>query len=506
MLRGYRPDRKTHRPEVTEQTGRGAPPRLTSHRRWHHIDNKNQIISGITGNNLILFPVIPEIICNFVRMKRKELFQGLIKTMQSELPFSVIERELELPINSGQIVTVTGVRRCGKSSMMKIVANKIVASGVERERILWINFDDERLDGMTGDELNEVIQAYREMYPDRKLSEAYIFFDEIQGVERWELFVLRLFKTYCKNIYLSGSNAKMLSSQIATALRGWPVEFQAYPLSFSEYMRFRGIDASPYSEEGRARLLTYCREYMHSSAFPEVVLMSEKSLRTRKVQGYFNTMLFRDMIEHYRLSSPETVRYFIKRIMTNLSKPTSIHNIYNDLKSQGKRVDKNRLYEVADMGCDIFLFFKVNRWSESPVKENMRLPKYFVIDNGLRNAVLLPQSDDDGKLLENSVFLHLRRYLDPWSKISYFNEGVECDFVVQQDEHIQKLIQVCWSLSDPDTRQREIRGIKTASQVTGCQDCTIVTLDESDEIAEEDLRIKVIPAWRWLLSNPFEEK
>ncbi len=137
--------------------------------------------------------------------------------MQQEIPFPVICRDMELPINSSQMITVPGVRRCGKSSMMKIVANNLVASGIDSSRILWVNFDDERLDGMNSDELDEVLQAYREMFPSIRLNDIYIFFDEIQHVEKWELFVLRVYKTYCKNIYVSGSNAQMLSSELSSA-------------------------------------------------------------------------------------------------------------------------------------------------------------------------------------------------------------------------------------------------------------------------------------------------
>lgn len=185
-------------------------------------------------------------------MKRKEILQGIILTMQRELPFPVLDRDLELPVNSGQMITVAGVRRCGKSSMLKIVANRLINSGVEPERILWVNFDDERLYGMSTDELDEVIQAYREMFPDMNLSRVYMFFDEIQTVEKWELFVMRLYKSYCKNIYITGSNAEMLSSQIASALRGWPIEFEVFPLSFNEYLRFKGVKASRFDEQGRA--------------------------------------------------------------------------------------------------------------------------------------------------------------------------------------------------------------------------------------------------------------
>lgn len=423
--------------------------------------------------------------------------------MQRELPFPVLDRELQLPVDSGQMVTVTGVRRCGKSSMMKIVANRLVLSGVDRHKILWVNFDDERLDGMSADELDEVLQAYREMFPDTDLKDVYMFFDEIQYVEKWELFVMRVYKSYCRNIYLSGSNAKMLSSQIATALRGWPVEYEAFPLSFSEYLLFKGVEASRFDEQGRAKLLTMSREYLHSSAFPEIVLMEEESLKIRKVQGYFNTMLFRDLVEHYGLTSPETVRYFLKRLMLSISKPTSINGIFNDLKSQGRKVDKNRLYNLADMACEIFMFFRVNRWSESLIKEATRLPKYYFTDNGMRTAVVLPQSDDNGKLLENAVFLHLRRHLGAGWKISYYADAYECDFVVQREEKVERLFQVCWSLIDDDTRVREIRGLKAAAEATRCYDCVIVTFDEDGEFEHDGLNIKIVSAWKWLMSNPF---
>lgn len=436
-------------------------------------------------------------------MKRKDIFRAIISTIQLELPFPVINRELELPVDSGQMITVAGVRRCGKSSLMKIVANKLFSCGVPRERILWVNFDDERLVGLQAEDLDELLQAYREMFPDTELSSVYMFFDEIQNIPHWELFVMRVYKTYCKNLYISGSNAKMLSSQLATALRGWPIEFEAYPLSFSEYMNFKREEVSGFEEAGRAKLINYCREYLHDSAFPEIVLMNEPSLKIRKVQGYFNTMLFRDLLEHYNLSNPEMIRYFLKRLLLNLSKPTSINSIYNDLKSQGRKVDKNRLYELADMVCDVFMFFKVPRWSGSFIKESNRLPKYYFIDNGMRNSILQPQSDDDGKLLENAVFINLQRYGNSMTKISYFMEECECDFVVQQNDEIIHLIQVSWTINDVETRARELRGLKVAASVTGCNNCSIVTFDDEESIEYDGLNINVVPAWKWLAVNPY---
>ena len=157
---------------------------------------------------------------------------------QAEFPTDLKKRENMLPINEGKIVTIPGVRRCGKTSRMEVVVNELLSSGVVRERFLWVSFDDERLVRLTADELDQIIEAYREMYPDIDISSVYMFFDEIQLIEGWEYFVMRLYKHYSKNIYISGSNATMLGSELKSALRGWPQEEETLPLSFREYCDF----------------------------------------------------------------------------------------------------------------------------------------------------------------------------------------------------------------------------------------------------------------------------
>lgn len=433
-------------------------------------------------------------------MKRKDVIQSLIATKQNEIPFDVIKRDLELPLDSEQIITIPGVRRCGKSSLMMLAINSLIEKGVQKERILWLGFDDERLYDMPTEELDDIITAYMEMYPDIPIKDVYMFFDEIQLVEKWELFVLRIYKSYCKNIYVSGSNAQMLSQELSSALRGWPLEFEEFPLSFNEYCRFKGTTTKAFAEADKAKLKTAFAEFNHSSAFPEVVLIPDKSMKERKLQGYFNTMLFRDLVEHYNLNNPELVRYFLKRVMANLTKPTSINSIYNDLKSQGLKVGKDKLYELANHICSVFLFFRVPKYDKSIIKENSSLYKYYCIDNGIRNAVLLPQSGDDGKLLENTVFLNLRRNSRPTDKIFYYQGNKECDFVLQRNECIIELIQVTWNMTDEETRKREIDGLIEASRATGCNHLLIITNDEEAEITEKNITINVIPAWKWLLT------
>lgn len=432
-------------------------------------------------------------------MNLRQIIQSLIAIKQKELPFEVLPRELKLPLNSGKIITVPGVRRCGKSSLMMLAINELIKNGVRREQILWIGFDDERLYDMQTKDLDEIIQAYMEMHPDIPIDSVYMFFDEIQIVKGWELFILRLFKTYCKNIFVSGSNAQMLSEELATALRGWPLEYEEFPLSFKEFCLFKGVETDIYTESGRAKLKMAFKEYNSGSAFPEVVLQKEQSIKDRELQSYFNTMLFRDLVEHYDLSNPSMIRYFLKRVMSNLAKPTSINSVFNDLKSQGIKVAKDTLYELLEHACSIFLFFKVPKFTASIVQENNSLSKYYIIDNGLRSSILLPQSGDEGKLLENLVYLHLRRTKRTNEKIYYYKGEKECDFVVQTEDEISSLIQVTWLLDSHNT-PREIGGMLEAAKATGCRNCLIVTYEQEETIETEGCSITVVPAWKWCLS------
>lgn len=433
---------------------------------------------------------------------KKEVIKSLIAIRQSEIPFDVIGRDISLPINRKKIITVPGVRRCGKSTMLEITINELIATGISTERILWLGFDDERLKNMTSDELDNVIVSYMEMYPDIPIKDVYMFFDEIQLIKDWEYFVLRVYKSYCKNIYVCGSNATMLSTELSSALRGYPIEYEVYPLSFNEYCRFKGIPTKGFLEQDKARLRTAFEAYNTESAFPEIVLTTSKSEQIKLLQGYFDTMLLKDLVEHYRISNIGVVRYFIKRIMANLTKPTSINAIYKDIKSQGLKVSKDDLYLWANYICDIFMFIRISRYDRSLIKEQKALDKYYCIDNGLRSAVLMPQSNDNGKGLENIVLLQLNRIKQPLDKITYYQGDKECDFVFQRNESVIQLIQVTWEMTDENTRTREVNGILEASQATGCDKLFIITKEEESTIETEGKQIYVIPAWKWLLSNP----
>lgn len=420
---------------------------------------------------------------------------------QQEFPVDLIPRENPLPIDCGKIVTVPGVRRCGKSSKMEIVINHLLRNGVDRSRILWMDFDDERLVQMKSDELHQIIEAYRELYPEIEMSSVYMFFDEIQLIEGWEYFVMRLYKHYSKNIYISGSNATMLSSELKSALRGWPDEEETMPLSFREYCTFIGVNPDSPLESDIAKTRNAFLEYNNAGGYPEVVLTANPLQKVKILQGYFDTMILRDLVEHYKLSNIEVLRYYLKRIMVNVTKPTSIRAIHGDIKSRGLRVSKDDLYDWADYACNIFMFLRISNYSKSLQKVESSQPKYYCIDNGLRDAVLLPQSNDDGKKLENTVFLQLYRQRTPIDNIYYYQGKGECDFVLQRGIEVIRLIQVTWQMEDEETRRREIAGLLEASAATGCNDLYIITADKQEDITTEtNQTIHVIPAWQWLLA------
>lgn len=428
-------------------------------------------------------------------MEFKRTFQSIIALHQEEFPFMLHEREWELPIQNSRIVTVTGIRRCGKSSLLGLAVNKLLQAGVSNERVLFVGFDDERLIGLKAEHLDEILQSYREMYPTIHLKDVYMFFDEIQLVEGWELFVLRVYKNYCKNIFITGSTAKMLSAEMTSALRGWPDEYREYTLSFQEYLKFKRVKVNKYTESGAAILANEFRAYCKEGGFPQVVLTDGQSEKVKVLQSYFNTMLFRDMMEHYHISSPsEVVRYFLKRVMNNLTKPTSVNNIYNELKSQGMKVSKDSLYLWLDYACNIFLFHRVPKYTRSLVKERAMPAKYYVADTGLCNAVLLSQSEDEGKALENIVYLMLERTIGVDGRIFYFFENSECDFVIQHGDNVSELIQVCWELN-AQNREREVGGLCAAAEATHCRKCKIITFNQTDTLSAGDITIEVLPVW-----------
>lgn len=436
----------------------------------------------------------------------KNEIKSLIALKQSDMPFNVKKRFQNLPIDGNMIITVPGVRRSGKSTCMEIAINELLEKGVPKDNILWIGFDDERFSQFNALDLNLILDAYREMFPEISLKNVWMFFDELPLISGWELFVLRVYKNYCKNIFVCGSNAHMLSKDMKTELRGWPIEFETFPLSFCEYCNFIGIDHKSNLESEEARIRNAFDCYNRLGGMPEVALTESLSLKYKRLQGYFDTMILKDFIEHFNVKNTPVLRFFLKRVMGGISNPISVNAIYGAIKSQGLKIARDELYNWLQNACDIYLFVRVPKYSRSITKQENALAKYYVIDNGLRNAILPIQSDDDGKQLENTIFLELHRRKKGMESISFFQGDGECDFVISEEENVKSLIQVTWCMNSEDksgvaTRRREIAGIIEAAKALNCSDLTIITYDEDGTIDLDGYNIKIVSAWRWLLSK-----
>lgn len=432
----------------------------------------------------------------------KEIIKTIIKDWQKTFPRNdVRERQLNIPLDSQKIISLIGPRRCGKTYYAFQLINNLYARG-DGNKILYLNFEDERLD-LTAGKLQLILEAFYELFPENYGKDFFIFFDEIQEIDGWEKFVRRVYDTVTRNIFLTGSSAKMLGKEIASGLRGRNLVYHLYPLSFREYCLFQDIDVQDvYSTQAKTILKLQFEKYLQVGGYPETVFMDD-SLTIKTLQSYFEGMLFHDIVERYRVSNIPVLKQFLKKILNNISQTLSVHKFYNELKSQGISISKNVIYEFLDYSIDCFLLFVVYPFELSMVRKQMRSRKAYAIDPGLVNAVTYRFSEDKGKLLENVVFLHLLR--DESVIIHYLSNRYECDFIVQKQQAVVDAIQACWSLNDETTRDRELRGVLIAAKKFDLHEAHIITFDEEDDIEIEGKMIRVRPCWKWLLTSGREQ-
>lgn len=420
-------------------------------------------------------------------MKKKEQIKLIIRDFHESAPFEIMKRDISPPIGTNKIITLIGVRRCGKTSIMYDMINAL-SQETERTKILYLNFEDERLE-LSIDELDLIISAYRELYPSYNLNECYFFFDEIQNIVGWEKFVRRIYDTLTKNLCITGSNSKLLSTDIATALRGRTITYEVYPLSFGEYLRFKNIRIDFYSSTQRAYIQNALSDYLREGGFPEILYL-EKEPALKTLQEYFNVLLYKDIAERYAITNTVALKFFIKRIFTSSTKAISINKIYNELKSAGIKVGKNTLYDFLEYVQNTYLALMLQKYDHSLVSKELGERKIYSIDMGLNNATTYKFSDDVGKALENSVFLEFKRR---GKEINYYSSAKsECDFLVLDRGHVTQAIQVTYDMSDEETKKREIKGLVEACRHFNLQEGTIVTFDTTDELQSDDIKITIV--------------
>ncbi|GAB4202763.1 MAG: ATP-binding protein [Bacteroidia bacterium] len=410
-----------------------------------------------------------------------------------------IDREVSIPAFSNKVITIIGPRRVGKTHVLLQHIRRLSKHKVLPQHILYLNLEDERIN-YTQLPPDYILQAYTELHPDVPFSKIHLFLDEIQHLPQWEKFIRRVYDTYTKHIYLTGSNSAFLQHNISTSLRGRTLSYQIFPLSFKEFLRFKNYTYTPqdlYHPRKRSLLLNLFKEYVLFGGFPEPVL-SSKELRIKILQEYVNVMLYKDLIEQYHISDLTTLKFFLRRIMDSTGKVFSIHKIYNDLKSANIKVSKNTLYDYLKYLEDVFAVFILPKHFQSPVKTELSERKIYPVDNGYLQAYKYIQAEHYGVMLENTL---RQFFLQHEYHLFFFKDNKEVDFVCFDKKNKPHLFQVSYSLHDADTKKREIDALLHAARIFKVKEAYILTMEDEEEITVNKLKIHIMPAYKYILQN-----
>ena len=413
---------------------------------------------------------------------------------------ALTRRHVELPWLPNKIDTVIGMRRSGKTWLLFQIISDLLSSEIPKESILYLNLEDERLLPMTASDLRQIPDIYYRRYPHLRDRSCTFFFDEIQNIPGWEQFIRRLLDTENIHICLTGSSAKLLSREIATSLRGRSIATEIFPFSFLEALEHAGIDTGGGKRPGakkRALLENRLVAYLLEGGFPEVQKI-DAEYRVRILQDYLDVVILRDLVERHQISNIFPLRYMIRHLLNATASLFSVNKFYNDLKSQGIRCGKNTLHEYLGYLSDTYLFFQVYVHTHSERVRMVNPRKIYAIDPGLVRACSRSIRTDWGHLLENFVFLELRRSS---AVIEYYRtkKGREVDFLVTGRSGQKSLVQVSADMKEPVTRQRELRSLLEAMKECKLRQATVVTLNQEEKLETEAGLIHILPASLWAL-------
>jgi uncharacterized protein len=413
-------------------------------------------------------------------------------------------RDAKLPPIARKVHAVIGMRRTGKTTFLRQLQEKWRASsGVER--VLFLSFDDDRLSDLSADQLNFLLEEYYRRHPKMRGTETVRWLlDEIQLVTGWERFVRRLIDTEKVEVVISGSSARLLSREIHTSLRGRGMETVIRPFSFREFLRHCGEEPTSRPAEFtpvlRSRVEKRFLEYLDVGGFPEVQGVS-RELRQDLLQGYVDTVLFRDIVERYGVTQVAALRWLIRHCMKNPGGSFSVHRLHQDLKAQGLGMAKDALHALVGHLEDAFLIRGVLIASESERRRNSNPRKIYPADAGMIGTFDLSGRSNIGHALETVVLHELDRKR---AEVGYVKtaEGFEVDFLARYRNGREELIQVCAETGTSQTLDRELRSLAQAVKEFP-RASRLVLVGTSDQLPPQPPRgVRFIPAYEWLLEEP----
>lgn len=423
----------------------------------------------------------------------KQTLKQIIEDQAAEevFPKIFVEREayqsLARFIDTSHVIVLSGVRRCGKSTWLKMIRQNAA------EKDYYLNFDDERLASFQLEDCQRLVEVFIELYDVQKT----YYFDEIQNFIGWERFVRRLHNEG-KKVFVTGSNAKLLSQELGTHLTGRNYELHLFPYSFKEYIQRENTEllkSKNFSATQVALIKKYFSEFKILGGFPEYLATHLKEY----LHNLYENILYKDVIVRNKIENISAIKALVYYLASNNTKEFT----YNSLRKLLSLSNTTTIADYCHFLENCFLCFILNRYAFSVRKQIHSPKKIYFIDPALASCVGFRSSENRGSILENIVFLELKRK-DRHKDIYYHKEKKECDFVICEGLRVTEAIQVCSNLQDAKTKAREIAGLLEAMEIYKLQNGLLITEEEFGQeevmVNEKKYYINIIPAWKWLLN------
>jgi uncharacterized protein len=425
----------------------------------------------------------------------KDALKRIILENQERMPFSLFSRRIETLRTTCQIHAVIGLRRAGKTFFLYQIVNELLGSGVPKEAVLLVNFEDERLAALSAERLGVILDAYYELFPERTRGEVHVFLDEVQVVPGWERFVARLFENKRYRLTITGSSSKLLSMEIATSLRGRSVSTHIYPLSFSEFASYRGLEVDQRTafRSERYKAVKLLDSYLAWGGFFEVQDAHDDGERRRIVSTYVDLVVYRDLVERYSVKNLTAMKALIRYFVTNTTRKASLSKLGATLGAGP--VSRNTIAQYTSFLEDTNVLYACTKFSYKLSQGNTP-SKFYLADPSFKTVAGANFSADRGLFFENAVYMELRRR---GLEVSFFEDKGECDFITKSGTKVIAAYQVC--VDPARAGEREEKGLLAALDTFNMADGTIITADEDREESSGGKRIRYIPLWRWLLES-----
>lgn len=428
------------------------------------------------------------------------VFTQLVAEFEERLVPRPTPREPALPGLPGKADALVGMRRVGKTWRLYQDLHERLDAGIGRERLLYVNLEDERL-SLDGSQLGGLLDAWYARHPSVVDQPHWLYLDEVQNVAGWERFVRRILDEGRIQVRVTGSSSRLLAAEIATSLRGRALPTEILPFSFAEALRHQGVptpDRWPVGPAERARLQHAFTAYFETGGFPEVQAL-DASMRRRVLQEYVDVAVLRDVVERHGVTQVAALRWIVRRLLGSPAGRFTANRLHRDLKSQGHAVGKDAVHALVAHLEDAHLIHAVPLWTASLARRQANPRKAYPVDPALSRAFAFARPEDVGHRLETLVHLELRRRR--WEDVGYLDTeaGFEVDFCGHDGAGALALVQVCATVDAADTRDRELRALDAGMAETRVPRATLVTLSDQGTIAVGSGVVDVVPAWRWLL-------